>query len=167
MVPFFIAAVFFFHTSPQLADRQLADPQTLDPIAVSSKEAKQHQLGPGPLYLRLKAPPKPGSAEMLGLSFRLIVDPTGAVISATEVREEPESPPELVAQAESLVRALKFKPFERDGHAITAGFQTYVGVLPPELKPAQHVSFPKVRDWKSVKITLHRQRRRRGHAAGC
>ena len=158
MIPFFIAAVFFFHTSPQLAD-----PQTLNPIVVSSKEAKQHQLGPGPLYLRLKAPPKPGSTEMLGLSFRVIVDPAGAVISATEVREKPESPPELVAQAESLVRALKFKPFERDGHAITAGFQTYVGVLPPELKPAHHVSFPKVRDWKSVKITLHRTMGAFGH----
>src|SRR6476646_4656040 len=163
MIPLFIAVVFFFQTSPQLADRQFADPQTLNPVTVSSMEAAQHQLGPHPLYLRLKAPPKPGSTEMLGLSFDVIVDPTGAVISATEVREKPEPPPELVAQAESLVRALKFKPFERDGHAISAAFQTYVGVLPPELKPAQHVSFPKVRDWKSVKITLHRTMGAFGH----
>ena len=163
MIPFLIAAVFFFQTSPQLADRQFADPQTLKPVVVSSKEAKQHQLDSRRPYLRLKAPPKPGSAEMLGLAFDVIVDPTGAVISATEVREKPESPPELVAQAESLVRALRFKPFERDGHAITAAFQTYVSTLPPELKPAQHVSFPKVRDWKSVKITLHRTMGAFGH----
>ncbi len=165
MISFFIAAVFFFHPSPQLADRQLADPQTLSPIAVSSREAKQHQLGGAhPLYLRLKAPPKPGSTEMLGISFDVIVDPTGAVISAIAVQEKPELPPELIAQAEALVRALKFKPFEREGHAITAGFQTYVGMLPPELKPAQHVSFPKVRDWKSVKIILHRTMGAFGHA---
>jgi len=164
MIPFLIAAVFFFHASPQLAERQFADPQTLKPIAVSSREAKQHQLSSGPLYVRLKAPPKPGSNELLGLSFDVIVDPAGAVISAIAIPEKPEPPPELVTQAESLVRALKFKPFERDGHAITAGFQTYVGVLPPELKPAQHVSFPKVRDWKSVRITLHRTMGAFGHA---
>ena len=160
MIPVLIAAVFFFQASSQLAD-----PQTARPIAVSSKEAKQHQLNPGPLCVRLKAAPKPGSAGSFGLAFEVVVDPTGAVISATEVREKPESPPELAAQAESVVRALKFKPFERDGHAITAGFQAYVSVLPPELKPAQHVSFPKVTDWKSVKITLHRTMGAFGHAS--
>lgn len=163
MVPFLVAAVFFFHASPQLAERQFADPQTLKPIAVSSREAKQHQLSSGPLYVRLKAPPKQES-YLFGIAFRVIVDPDGAVISAIAVPEKPESPPELVTQAESLVRALKFKPFERDGHAITAGFQTYVRVLPPELKPAQHVPFPKVRDWKSVRITLHRTMGAFGHA---
>jgi len=82
MIPFLIAAVFFIQTSPQLAD-----PEVLKPVAVSSKEAKQHKLDSHRPYLRLKAPPKPGSAEMLGLAFDVIVDPTGAVISAIEVRK--------------------------------------------------------------------------------
>jgi hypothetical protein len=141
MIPFLLAAVFFIQTSPQFAD-----PQTLKPIAVSEQEAKQHQLDFHRLYVRLKAPPKPGRNELLGLVFDVIVDPTGTVISAIAVPEKPEAPPELIAQGESLVRELRFKPFERGGHAITAAFQTYVSVLPPELKPAQHVSFPKVRD---------------------
>lgn len=158
MISFLIAAVFFFQSSTQPSD-----PPTLKPIAVSSKEAKQHQLSPGPLYVRLKAPPKQGTYSF-GIAFDVIVDPAGAVISAIAVPEKPEWPPELVAQAESLVRALKFSPFERDGHAITAGFQTYVDVLPPELKLAQHVSFPKVRNWKSLKITLHRTMGAFGHA---
>jgi ankyrin repeat protein len=162
MVPFLIAAVFLFQTSPQLADRQFADPQTLSPIAVSSKEAAQHQLSSSPLYVRLKATPRQGS-YVFGISVDVIVHPAGTVISAIAVQEKPEFPPEVVAQAESLVRTLKYKPFEREGHAVTAAFQTYVGVLPPELKPAQHVPFPKVRDWKSVKITLHRTMGAFGH----
>jgi ankyrin repeat protein len=162
MVPFLIAAVFLFQTSPQLADRQFADPQTLSPIAVSSKEAAQHQLSSSPLYVRLKATPRQGS-YVFGISVDVIVDPAGTVISAIAVQEKPEFPPEVVAQAESLVRTLKYKPFEREGHAVTAELQTYVGVLPPELKPAQHVAFPKVRDWKSVKITLHRTMGAFGH----
>jgi ankyrin repeat protein len=55
-----------------------------------------------------------------------------------------------------MVRTLHFKPFERAGHPVSVTFDRNVFLLPPELKPAQHIPFLKVKDWKTVKITLTR-----------
>jgi hypothetical protein len=62
----------------------------------------------------------------------------------------------VLAQADAMVRTLHFKPFERAGHPVSVTFDRNVFLLPPELKPAQHIPFLKVKDWKTVKITLTR-----------
>ena len=91
------------------------------------------------------------------ISVEVVTDTAGAVVSAKVVPASgPEFTPENMAQAESLVRALHFTPFERNGHPVMARFERNVNLLPPEVKLARRVPFPKVKDWKTVKITLLR-----------
>lgn len=59
-------------------------------------------------------------------------------------------------QAEALVKNLRFRPFTRRGEPVAVTFELQVSVLPLELQPTRHVPFPKVKDWRSVKISLAR-----------
>jgi hypothetical protein len=93
--------------------------------------------------------------KMDGIKVNVVVTPTGSVTSAICDRR---TYPDIVATALGAARALKFKPFERDGHPVWARLDLYFVVLPPEQPPSQHVEFPEVRHWNSVHITLHRTR---------
>jgi ankyrin repeat protein len=150
MIELFVAALFMLQAAP------LAISQTpLAPISISRDEADHHMAGPDELYL----PVKWHSRDPLDTSItvEVVTDTAGSVVSA---RAQPGSGPEFsaenMARAESLVRALRFTPFEREGHAVAARFERYVTLLPPELKLAHRAPFPKVKDWKTVKITLLR-----------
>jgi Domain of unknown function (DUF6438) len=60
--------------------------------------------------------------------------------------------------AEAVVRATKYRPFERGGHAIEVEFDCNVAVFPPERQLSRRVPFPAVSDWNSVRIRLSRTR---------
>jgi hypothetical protein len=93
--------------------------------------------------------------KMDGIKVSVMVNPLGSVTSAVCDRN---TYLDVVASALAAARALKFKPFERDGHAVWARLDLYFVALPPEQQPSHHVEFPEVRHWNSVRITLHRTR---------
>ncbi|HEX3092688.1 MAG TPA: ankyrin repeat domain-containing protein [Candidatus Angelobacter sp.] len=129
------------------------------PIQVSRREAAAHAIGDGDQWLYLRVPQSQWSS-FSSIKVTVVVDTTGAIISSvpqvasTDGNHRVSS--SVLAQAEAMVRTLRFKPFERVGHPVSVTFDRNVELLPPELKPAQRVPFPKVKDWKTVKITLAR-----------
>jgi ankyrin repeat protein len=129
------------------------------PIRVSDKEADQHSIGDGDRWFYLRVPQSQWSF-FSSIRVTVVVDTAGAVISSVPQIASTDGnhkvPGSVLAQAEAMVRTLHFKPFERAGHPVSVTFDRDVALLPPELKPAQHVPFPKVKDWKTVKITLAR-----------
>jgi hypothetical protein len=133
--------------------------QQPDPIQVSSKEADQHSIGDGDRWFYLRVPQNQWSF-FSSIKVTVVVDTTGAIISSVPQGANTDGnrkiPSSVLAQAEAMVQALHFKPFERAGHPVSVTFDQDVALLPPELKPAQRVPFPKVKDWKTVKITLAR-----------
>ena len=148
-------------SAPLQSGPQAATPAEPPPIAVSHAEAEQHMTEPGTLdalFIRVKRTPREmRDSPFAGAEIDVVIDTCGAVVSAKAVVDPyNDLPQEILTQAESRVRALHFKPFERSGHAVAATLQLGVSVLPQEVKPARHVPFPKVRDWKTVKITLER-----------
>ena len=129
------------------------------PIEVSRKEADEHAIGDGDRFFYLRVPQNQWSF-FSSIRVKVVVDTAGNIISSDPQTASPDGnhriPSSVLAQADSMVRTLHFKPFERAGHPVSVTFDRDVGLLPPELKPAQHVPFPKVKDWKTVKITLAR-----------
>ncbi|HEY2362230.1 MAG TPA: ankyrin repeat domain-containing protein [Candidatus Angelobacter sp.] len=129
------------------------------PIQVSRREADEHAIGDGDQWLYLRVLENQWSF-FSSIRVTVVVDATGAIISSDPQVASPDGnhsiPRSVLAQADSLVRTLHFKPFERAGHHVSVTFDQHVALLPPEIKPVQHVPFPKVKDWKTVKITLAR-----------
>jgi ankyrin repeat protein len=150
MIQLFVAALFIL----QAVQQPISQESPL-PISISREEADRHMAGPDALYL----PVKWQAREPLDAAIRVevVIDAAGGVVSARAKPESgPEFAPENLARAESLVRALHFTPFERNGQPVAARFERYVTLLPPEVKLVNRVPFPKVKDWKTVKITLLR-----------
>lgn len=129
------------------------------PIQVSRKEADQHVIGEGDHWLYLRVAQNQWSM-FSSIRVTVVVDTAGDIISSVPQTASTDGnhrvPSSVLAEAEAMVRTLRFKPFERAGHPVSVTFDRYVALLPPELKPAQRVPFPKVKDWKTVKITLAR-----------
>lgn len=157
MLHLVLAVVWMFQAGPQAATAK-APP----PVEVNEWEASRHRIGNGWHYIRVDSAKSTQIFD--GVDVETIVGPAGAVISATAwLPQNIKLPPRILAQAESRVTGLQYKPFMRNGRAVTARLYEYVQLLPPELKPARHVPFPHVKDWKSVNITL----RRTGCFNGC
>jgi ankyrin repeat protein len=139
-----------------------AVPQADQPaVKVSSEEASSHRKGEEPV---LRAGLEPGLAELLafeGLTADVEVGPDGVVRSVTvkpmmEFDSQPTMPASLLSDAESLIRATRYEPFERNGHHVSASFEEHLPVLPLELKPERRVPFPEIQNWDSVVIKLTR-----------
>jgi len=125
-------------------------------VAVPESESRQHLIGDRP-FLRLADHAQQDIFS--NIRVQVTVDTKGNVTTANALRgqdRERSYPQKRLAEAESLVRALRYTPFERGGHPVAATFQEYVFVLPPEMLPLHHVPVPKIKNLKSVKITLER-----------
>ena len=121
--------------------------------SVSEQEASSHRLG-RPAIL-LVEPDTKAMRELIEVNTRVqvTVDATGTVRSA--VADETLTS-ELRAKVESAALNLRYRPFKRDGQPGWVRFDETVYVLPPERKPSKHVTFPKVKNWDTVQITLSR-----------
>ena len=96
-----------------------------------------------------------GPSERIPL--RIVVTPEGNVQSATPEAEKPKWRDQAVSQAKTW----RYIPFQRNGKPVLATFSEDVNIVPPEHRPQSHSpqpSFPEIRDWNSLKITLHRTR---------
>ena len=91
------------------------------------------------------------------VSLRIVVTPEGIVQSAL-----PESgSAKWREEAVSLAKAWHYVPFQRDGKAIVATLEAEVAIVPAERRPVQRpssseASFPEIKDWSSLRITLRR-----------
>src|ERR1700722_12611777 len=123
------------------------------PLVVSFDEVRGHLIGDPPL-IRVSLPQRESVLlGMQGISVRVTVDVHGDVISAVA---DKSASADLQSRAEAAVKNPHFRPFERGGHAVVASFEDRVIVLPPELLPKRHVSFPTIRDWNSLRMTIKR-----------
>src|SRR5262245_36358795 len=159
MLQFLFVLILAVQVSTAAAPQSLALKKP-DQIAIPDREAAQHVTDDDYLFLRTSA----SSAFFESIAVTTVVDIAGTVVSAQAERKTESEPtpfrvkltPAMFDQAEALVRALHFKPFERAGRPVAATFTMHVSLLPAERKVKQQVPFPKVKDWKSVKITLER-----------
>jgi hypothetical protein len=92
------------------------------------------------------------------VSLKIVVTPEGIVQSAL-----PESgSAKWREEAVSLAKAWHYLPFERNGKAVLATLEAEVDIVPAERRPAQQTSsdpsFPEIKDWSSLRITLRRTR---------
>jgi hypothetical protein len=137
-----------------------ASRQQLEAVQVDNKEAYQHRNIPDGPFLRILRPQDNVRLLYYPIKVSVVVDTTGRVVSAIASREwdyEIKPPEGAFEKAESLVQELRYTPFESGGHPVVAMFDQYVEMLPPELKPlGPALSFPKVKDWQSLKINLDR-----------
>lgn len=144
------------------------------PIEVSSDEVASHRVGnlqPIPLHLV----GGPSRLNLHGQGFPIpvtvVVGPDGSVVSTAFSDEmdfsdvDPELPKQwisefkrVVAEAQTEVRALRYRPFERNGDAVSATFEEVVPCVPPEMLPGPHVSFPEIHNWNSLRMSLERTR---------
>jgi len=83
----------------------------------------------------------------------VIVRPDGTVADAWPTRGNPL----FVGAAVAIAKGWKFIPFKHDGQTVWVKIDGWnVDIYPPERRPPAPVTFPDVRDWNSVKITLQR-----------
>jgi hypothetical protein len=123
------------------------------PVAVSFEEVRDHQTSDPPM-IRVSLPEQQsGLLGMEGIPVRFTVDVNGTVISAVAGKGVSH---DLQSRAEAAAKSVRFRPFERNGHPVTAEFEERVEVLPPELVPHKTIPFPTIRDWNSVRIALTR-----------
>jgi hypothetical protein len=122
-------------------------------IAILNSEADEH-LASGSPFIH-------SSDGLARVSLKLVVTPGGAVKSATPEAGSEDSV-KWYEQAASLAKTWRYIPFERKGKPIFATFSTDVNVVPPERRPHERrssaSSFPEIRDWNSLRMTLNRTR---------
>ena len=155
-------ASLFSQTTPQSS----GDPQTL--VSIEPEEVEAHRIGKlEPITIHLVGGPEEMRNTGGTIPVEVTVGPDGAVISASVDGED--DPPDddvpkewipefkrVIAEAKQQVRSLHYRPFERDGRAVTATFEEQVPCIPPEMKPGPHVDFPEVKNWKSLVMSLER-----------
>jgi hypothetical protein len=86
------------------------------------------------------------------IRVRVVVTPTGTVTGVTQTSGDSR----WSERANALAKTWRFKPFHSHGRAVYAMFSTVLDIVPPERRPEQHISFPEINDWNSLRITLHR-----------
>lgn len=155
----FLAGSLFAAGCGRLNSTELQTGHSL--ITISNEEAFSHRIGHAPVLRVQLSPTLTEVLAMVGITVEVEVGPDGVIRSAKATQNFESDPPQkvplsLLTQVEALVRETRYEPFERDGHAVAVRFEEHVPVLPLELKPEHHVSFPEVKDWNSVIITLSR-----------
>jgi len=82
----------------------------------------------------------------------VVVTPAGTVASANASSRNEQWQEEAAA----LAMTWRFVPFQRKGSAIYTIFHSVIHIVPPEKRPEQHISFPEINNWNSLRITLQR-----------
>jgi hypothetical protein len=124
--------------------------QTSATVEVTWDEAAQHLLSKREM---IRAPLGYQHNEFyLHVDVKIVVDANGNVVSAKAIN----GPDDLYEKATDLARAMKFRPFMRDGNPVSVSFTDNIYVLPAEILPTTHIAFPDIHDWKKLRIALRR-----------
>jgi len=123
-----------------------------EPLTIPDTEVKDHWLG------HREQIHTSGAGEVRGwegVRLELVVAPDGTVVSARATG----GPKDFYEQAVRLAKTWIYKPFlGQDGNPVTAAIRDGIAILPPAEHPAVHKSFPQIKDWKSLVISLERTR---------
>lgn len=123
--------------------------QSRSDVAVGYEEAEQHAVQPQHTWVRV---PKPASG-IPGLRLTLTVSPQGIVVNAEAHGNAEQMQAWPMAQA--TVYGWKYRPFLRDGHAVTAVVQSGITLMPSETPP-KAVAEPVLRPESQIKVSLQR-----------
>jgi ankyrin repeat protein len=125
----------------------LARAQTPIDVAV----ARQHRLSPlGVIH----TDGEPGLSHAR-IWLQITVGTDGTVESARAMYG-PKELKGFFAEAETIGRSQRYKPFEEGGVPVRAVFMEDVYLAPPEQWAAQRIPVPKIKDWASLRMTLFR-----------
>lgn len=129
-------------------------------IAIAREEVESHRVSQALIHVELDRRDS-ALVGMVGVSIVVIINPEGEVTSGHVVPSSATGPIRLSEagqrKLEAVAGQLHYRPFELDGHPVWATFlEPRVSVFPPELKPAEHVDFPDLKDWSSMVIRLVR-----------
>lgn len=91
-------------------------------------------------------------SENLRIGVMVVVTPIGAVASANASSRNEQ----WREKAAALAMTWRFVPFQRKGSAIYVIFHSVIHIVPPVKRPEQHISFPEINNWSSLRITLQR-----------
>lgn len=114
-------------------------------VRISPSEARANAISMP--YLIHSARQENGRVNVL-----VVVTPTGTVASATPFSRNQQWYEEAAARAMTW----RFVPFKRQGSPIYATFSFVIRIVPPEKRPEQHIAFPEINNWNSLRITLQR-----------
>ena len=123
--------------------------QSRSDVAVGYEEAWQHTVQPQHTWVHVPNPAR-GMPE---LRLTLTVSPHGDVIHADAHGNAEEMLAWPMAQA--TVYGWKYRPFLRDGHAVTAVVQSGISLVPLETSP-KAVAKPVLRPESQIKVSLQR-----------
>ena len=112
--------------------------------------ARTHEIQPH----RRTIPMEGVSHEFNQLCLKLLISPSGDVVDATATGAPWNM--EFWPKLREEVLGWKFKPFEKDGKAVTAEVEEFLDLVPPERLPAKHVVPPVLRPDSEITITLIR-----------
>jgi hypothetical protein len=119
-------------------------------LSVNYQVTREHELKPHRRTVPVDGV-RPGFNQ---LKLKLTVSPAGDVVHA-EASGDPRQM-NYWPQLQGQVGQWRFKPFEKNGHAVTAEVEEYLDLVPPERMPKVHVAAPEVRPDSKVTITLAR-----------
>jgi ankyrin repeat protein len=170
----FFAQILFLllsHPGVLLAQKPSIQDTAQNPVEVTGEEVDSHRIGtlqPIPLHL-VGGPSRLSLHGGFPISMIVVVGPDGSIVSialSDEMdleRADPDVPKQWIsefkkvfAEAESEVRTLRYRPFQRNGHAVFATFEEDVPCVPPDMLPGPHVNFPEVHNWSSLQMYLER-----------
>jgi hypothetical protein len=119
------------------------------PVSIPDSELRDHALSPRhSLHIGKFTP-----TEMFeGVELEVIVSANGVVESAHAIRGQQA----YFAEAERMEMERRFKPFTQDGIPVRALIHDNIGLAPTEKWSSTHVSFPEIKDWNTLRITLNR-----------
>src|SRR5579872_4611321 len=139
-------------------------------VEITDSETQQHQTGrhlpirftppaDSVIYMPDGKPYPPPLQKLLqhskwwgSVDLRLVVGPDGTVKDAIATY----GPEVHYENAIEEAKHWQYKPFQRHGKPIRAVVRSSIEVAPQEQRLEQHVRFPKIHDWKTLQISLHR-----------
>lgn len=147
-------------------------PSPQKPVEVSDEEVTSHRIGNlQPIPLHLEGGPSSLRGQGFPIPLVVVVAPDGSVVSVTPSDEidfddaDADIPKQwinefkkVIAEAQIEIRSLRYRPFERNGHAVSATFEEDVPCVPPEMLPGPHANFPDIHNWNSLRMSLERTR---------
>ena len=141
-----VCCLFVLLSRAQNAD--VAGLQGGPPIQISASEAHEHFLSGSHLIHSAE----PGWNGVDYVNLKIVVSERGNVLSATPTGGAQR----LYEQAVALANVWQYSPFKRHGAPIFAAFDSYVAIVPPEKRPVEHIPFPQIKNWESLRMTLTR-----------
>ncbi len=161
----FLCLVVITFSASSLLSQEAALRQP-EPISPDTEEIPAHLIGEVPI-VRFDFGKFPDIESLGVMPIEIVVDEHGDVVSAEieggedlDDSDVPKAQREalkvIVKEAKDAALKLHFRPFKQGGHSVRAQFEMPISVRDIERESAQHVPFPQVHNWNSVKIVLSR-----------